>query len=167
MNFNRDYVRSMGWAFVLMVCFAVTMALTVRVNALKSEVRLAERQLISLKREKIFLETEIETRGNQQQLRALNDIEFGYQAPTAGQYLASERQLAALGKPAAADAPAPVRVAAALDETEQLPFAAMVSPLTGKAMAAEVQTSSRERPVDAAGLSHRLSQAPRRGVMAE
>lgn len=162
MNFNRNHVRSMGWAFVLTVCFAVTMALTMRVNALKSEVRLAERQLVALKREQIFLETEIETRGNQQQLRALNDIEFGYQAPTAGQYLASERQLAALGKPAAADAPSPVRVAAVVGDREQLPFAAMVSPLTGKSMTAQAEQGSGERPADAAGLARRLSQAPRR-----
>jgi hypothetical protein len=167
MNFNRNHARSIGWAFVLTVCFAVTMALTVRVNAMKSEVRLAERQLIALKREKIFLETEIETRGNQQKLRVLNDIEFGYQAPTAGQYLGSERQLAAYGKPAAADAPAPVRVAAAVGDTEQLPFAAMVSPLTGKAVAAEARGVSREKPVDAAGLARRLSQAPRREAVEE
>jgi hypothetical protein len=157
MNFNRNHARSIGWAFVLTVCFAVTMALTVRVNAMKSEVRLAERQLIALKREKIFLETEIETRGNQQKLRVLNDIEFGYQAPTAGQYLGSERQLAAYGKPAAADAPAPVRVAAAVDDTEQLPFA----------VAAEAGGVSREKPVDAAGLARRLSQAPRREAVEE
>ncbi len=119
MNFNRDRVRSIGWGFVLTFCFALTMALTVRVNAVKSEVRLAERQVVALKREKIFLETEFETRGNQQQLRALNDVEFGYQAPTAGQYLEGERQLAALGKPAAADAPAPVRVAARIGDAEE------------------------------------------------
>lgn len=167
MNFNRDHVRSIGWAFVLTVCFAVTMALTVRVNALKSEVRLAERQLVALKREKVFLETEIETRGNQQQLRALNDLEFGFQAPSAGQYLAGERQLAALGKPAAADAPAPVRVAAAVTDAEQLPFAAMVSPLTGKAMAAEAKPGDAGKPVDAKNLARHLSQTPRQEVAQE
>lgn len=167
MNFNRDHVRSIGWAFVLTVCFAVTMALTVRVNALKSEVRLAERQLVALKREKVFLETEIETRGNQQQLRALNDLEFGFQAPSAGQYLAGERQLAALGKPAAADAPAPVRVAAAVTDAEQLPFAAMVSPLTGKAMADEAKPGDAGKPVDAKNLARHLSQTPRQEVAQE
>ena len=167
MNFNRDHVRSIGWAFVLTVCFAVTMVLTVRVNALKSEVRLAERQLVALKREKVFLETEIETRGNQQQLRALNDVEFGFQAPTAGQYLAGERQLAALGKPAAADAPAPVRVAAAVNDVEQLPFAAMVSPLTGKAMAAEAKPADGDKPVDAKSLARHLSQTPRQEISQE
>ena len=134
MNLTRDRVRSIGWAFVLTVCCAATLALTFRVNAVKSQVRLAERQIVSLRQEKVFLETEFETRSNQQQLRALNDVEFGYEAPTARQYLEGERQLAALGKPRAPEAPAPIRVAsAALTGDDDHP--AMVSPLTGKPMA--------------------------------
>ncbi len=157
MNLTRDRVRSIGWAFVLSVCFALTMALTFRVNAEKSQVRLAERQIIALKREKLFLETEFQTRANQQQLRALNDIEFGYAAPTAGQYLAGERQLAAFGKPAGAGAPAPIRVASAAAE-EIAPFPALVSPLTGQAMAAEVKGGSGRKLVNVAGLKDRLAE---------
>jgi len=149
------------------VCFALAMALMVRVNAVKSQVRLAERQLVALEREKIFLETEFETRANQQQLRALNDVEFGYQAPTAGQYLAGERQLAAFGKAAAADAPAPVRVASARSAVEAAPFPGMVSPLTGKAMAAEARGRAPGKPVDAEGLDRRLSQIRKREVVRE
>mgnify|MGYP000461560920 CR=1 FL=1 len=55
-------------------------------------------RILALKRETMYLETEYETRANQQQLRNLNDVEFGYQAPNAGQYLENERQLAALGR---------------------------------------------------------------------
>ena len=167
MNFTRDRVRSIGWAFVLTVCFALTMALMVRVNAVKSQVRLTERQLVSLQREKIFLETEFETRANQQQLRAINAVEFGYGAPTAGQYLAGERQLAALGKPAAADAPAPVRVARAMSPDEGRGFPAMVSPLSGKAMAAETKGRSARVPVDAGSLDARLSQVRERETAAQ
>lgn len=158
MNFTRDRARSIGWVFVLMVCLGLTMVLMVKVNAVKSQVWLAERQMIALKREKIFLETEFETRSNQQQLRALNDVEFGYSAPTAGQYLAGERQLASLGKPAAPDAPAPIRVASAM-VGDSAPFPGMVSPLTGKAMAATPGAgASGRKPVDVAGLGKRLSQ---------
>ncbi len=167
MNFTRDRVRSFGWAFVLTVCFAMTMALMMRVNAVKSQVRLAERQVIALKREKIFLETEFETRANQQQLRVLNDVEFGYLAPTSGQYLDGERQLASLGKPAAADAPRPVRVAAALSDRDDAVFTAMVSPLTGKAIAAEVPRETRRKPVDTASLDKRLSQVRAREATQE
>ncbi|MEO6716381.1 MAG: hypothetical protein ABIM50_03930 [Novosphingobium sp.] len=167
MNFNRDRVRSIGWMFVLMVCLGLTLVLMVRVNAMKSQVRLAERQLVALKREKVFLETEFETRSNQQQLRALNDVEFGYSAPTAGQYLSGERQLASLGKAAAPDAPAPIRVASAMADNSG-PFPAMVSPLSGKAMAAEPDGKpSNRKPVDTASLSRRLSRIPAQEVIRE
>lgn len=163
MNLTRDRVRSIGWAAVLLVCLAVTVAVTFRVNAVKSEVQLTERRIVTLKREKLFLETEFLTRSNQQQLRNLNDVEFGYSAPTSGQYLENERQLASLGKPRAADAPAPIRVARAEVPAES-GFPAMVSPLTGKALAAEPTKGQPNEPVDAAGLDARLSKiaaAPR------
>jgi len=114
MNLTRDRMRSIGWAAVLLICLAFTVVLTFKVNAVKSQVRLAERQILSVKQDKLLLETEFETRANQQQLRTLNEVEFGYQAPAAGQYLESERQLAELSKPRAADAPSPIiRVASA------------------------------------------------------
>jgi len=105
MNLTRDRMRSIGWAALLVICAALTLVLMVRVNAVKSEVQLAQRQINALKQEKLILETEFLTRASQQQLRNLNAIEFGYQAPTAGQYLEGERQLAALGKVRAVDAP--------------------------------------------------------------
>ncbi len=168
MNFTQDRVRSIGWAFVLTVCCAVTMALTMRVNAVKSEVRLAERQIAHLKQEKMLLETELETRGNQQQLSAINDIEFGYQAPSAPQYIDGERQLAVLSKPRASSAPSPVRVAAALGEAEGFQLPAMVSPLTGRANAAEDTRSKNEpRVTTAAALADSLSQVSRLKVSAQ
>lgn len=138
MNLTRDRIRSIGWAVILSICFACTMALTFRVNAVKSQVRLTERQIVALRQEKLFLETEFETRANQQQLRTLNEVEFGYEAPKAAQYLETERQLAALGKPRGPDAPEPIRVAVATAPGENGGFPEMVSPLTGKALAAEV-----------------------------
>ena len=40
-------IRQIGWALVLAVCFALLLALTFKVNAVKSDVRLAERQIIA------------------------------------------------------------------------------------------------------------------------
>ena len=157
MNLTRDRMRSIGWIAVLVVCTALTLALTFRVNAVKSQVRLTERQIVALKQQKLLLETEFETRANQQQLRNLNDVEFGYEAPTAGQYLEGERQLAALGKPRAADAPSPIRVASAQQLTEDSGFPAMVNPLTGKAIAAEAPRDGERKQVTAASLRDRLS----------
>jgi hypothetical protein len=160
MNLTRDRARSIGWAVILTVCVALTLALTFRVNAVKSQVRLAERQIVALRQEKMLLETEFETRSNQQQLRALNEVEFGYQAPTVGQYLEGERQLAAFSKPRAPGAPAPIRVASAARDSDDGPLA-MVSPISAKAMAAEVPAGGPRKPTTAAHLADRLSRVDR------
>jgi hypothetical protein len=138
MNLTRDRIRSIGWVFTLTTCLVLTMALTFKVNSVKSQVRLTERQIVSLRREMLMLETEFATRANQQQLRALNEVEFGYVSPTSGQYLETERKLASFGKPREAGAPVPIRVATVVGEESGNIFPAMVSPLTGKAMAAEL-----------------------------
>lgn len=104
-------IRQIGWALVLATCFALLLALTFKVNAVKSEVRLAERHIIAAARDRLMLETEFETRSSQRQLADWNQVEFGYAAPRADQYLENERQLAALGTPRGIGAPAPVRVA--------------------------------------------------------
>ncbi|MDE2435434.1 MAG: hypothetical protein KGM49_04145 [Sphingomonadales bacterium] len=167
MNLTRDRLRSIGWAAVLLTCGALTLALTFKVNAVKSRVRLTERQIVALRQDTMFLETEFETRANQQQLSSLNQVEFGYQAPTAGQYLEGERQLAALGKPRAPGAPSPIRVASALETRDDGGFPAMVSPLTGKAMAAEVPKGAPKKPMTAANLRDRLSKVDERGAARE
>lgn len=167
MNLTRDRLRSIGWAAVLVVCTALALALTFRVNAVKSEVRLTERQIVAIKQQKLQLETEFETRANQQQLRNLNDVEFGYEAPGAGQYLEGERQLAALGKPRAPGAPSPIRVASLETLPDEQDFPAMVNPLTGRAMAAEVSPSGERKQVTAATLKDRLSRVDLREASRE
>ncbi len=154
-------LHSLMWLGALVLALLITAAITLKVNAEKSRVKLAEAQLVALKREAVFLETEFETRANQSQLADLNTVDFGYRAPGAGQYLENERQLAALGKPRGADAPAPIRMASAdvgEDQTGIIP--AMVSPLTGRfvgqAEAAE-PGKAHHRAFSAAGLRDRLS----------
>jgi len=137
MNLTRDRLHSIGWVTILLICAVLTLILTFRVNAVKSEVRLTERKIAALSQEKLFLETEFESRANQEQLKLLNDVEFGYQAPSAGQYVEGERQLASLGMPRGPNAPSPITVANAEREDGQSALLRMVSPLTGKAMAAE------------------------------
>lgn len=164
MNLTRDRMRSIGWAAVLLTCFTFTVILTFKVNAVKSEVRLAERQILAVKQDKLLLETEFETRANQQQLRSLNQVEFGYQAPAAGQYLEGERQLADLGKARGADAPSPIRVAKADAPSGPAALPEMVNPLTGKAMAAEPAKGGKSKPTTDATLSDRLNKVDRREV---
>jgi hypothetical protein len=125
-------LRQLGWAVTLALCIALFAALTFKVNSVRSQVRLAEREILALQREKVLLETEFETRASQQQLAQWNAVDFGYHAPGPGQYLEGERQLARLGEPHGSAAPTPIRVARAPDAPGQPNFPAMVSPLTGK-----------------------------------
>ncbi len=163
MNLTRDRLRSIGWAAVLLTCFTFTVILTFKVNAVKSQVRLTERKILAIKQDKLLLETEFETRANQQQLRSLNAVEFGYNPPAAGQYLEGERQLAALGKPRGADAPDPIRVASADGPKEAAEITPMANPLTGKAMAAE-PAKTKAKPTTPDNLGDRLSRSePRKG----
>ncbi len=133
MMVSANRFRSIGWIALLLVCATLVMVLAFRVNGLRSQVHRTEQQIVALRKEKLYLETEVETRANQQQLKLWNDVEFGYVAPTASQYLANERQLAAFSKPDEPDAPAPIRVASVDDAVAaQAAFPAIVSSLTGE-----------------------------------
>lgn len=106
-------MRQIGWIVLLAVSLAALLALTFKVNAVKGQVRLVERQIIAAQQHKLMLETEFQTRASQHQLSNWNAVEFGYDAPRADQYVEHERQLAALGAPRGMGAPRPIRFALA------------------------------------------------------
>lgn len=151
-------LRKIGWAVVLLTCTSLYAALHLRVNAVKSEVRLAERRIVQLQDEKMLLEAEFQTRANQRQLANWNAVEFGYRAPSARQFLEGERQLAQFGTPPALGAPAPILVAGQpAEERRGSSFAALVNPLGGEAMAAEVPQHGSILPAQAEALTQRLA----------
>lgn len=133
-------MRRVGWAVVFVVCAVSYGLLAVRVNTVKSEVRLAERQIIEIKRENILLETEFATRANQQQLADWNRLEFGYQAPRFDQYLENERQLASLGVPRGLNAPNPIRMAMADDNASEAPIAKKIAEAQKNQFASDEQS---------------------------
>ncbi len=138
---NSSQARSLGWVAVLAICLAVVTVLSFKVHAVRSEVLLAERQLISLKREKLLLETEFETRASQRQLAEWNQVEFGYGAPRAGQFLDGERQLASLGEVRGPDAPNPIRLARA-ETDDAAEVAAADAPMRSPVSGAKVTLAS-------------------------
>lgn len=168
MMIGGSRLRQIGWLMVLGLVFVVFAALSFQVGTVKSDVIRAERQIIALTQENMRLETEFETRANQQQLANWNAVDFGYSAPRAEQYLENERQLASLSQPAMPDSPSPIRVARA-DIPAGLPV--MVSPLTGAPMAAErVQPAAAPRKIAVATAQTdgpRVSLAERLGMTAE
>lgn len=132
MMISGSRLRQIGWAAALLACFGLFLGLSFRVHAVKSEVQLAEREIIALKSETLELETEFQARASQRQLADWNAVEFGYQAPRADQYLEGERQLASLGSPRGPNAPSPIRVARADIPSNDGEQRQMVSPLSGK-----------------------------------
>lgn len=126
----QSRIRRIGWIAALAVCTALYLVLHLKVHAVWSEVVRAERQIVALEQEKVLLETEFETRSNLLQLAAWNNVDFGYTAPSASQFLENERQLASFGMPRAPGAPEPIRVAGVTGDAPEYPR--LVSPLTGK-----------------------------------
>ena len=126
----HDRVRRIGWFVTLAICTALYLMLHLKVHAVVSDVVRSERQIVALEQEKLLLETEFETRSNQLQLAAWNQVDFGYTAPTAAQFIGSERQLASFGTPRGIGAPEPIRVAGV--EGDAPAFPKFVSPITGR-----------------------------------
>ncbi len=125
---NRSHVKTAGWAVVLLGCAGAVAMLMFKVNAVRSEVRNFEERIVQLQRDNLYLETEFETRASQQQLAALNRMEFGYVAPGPGQFLANERSLAAFAEPRAKGAPQMIRVARDdIDSVELVSFTGEVA----------------------------------------
>ncbi|MCL9998642.1 MAG: hypothetical protein NBV68_04620 [Erythrobacter sp.] len=141
--------RSLGWAAVLAICLAAVVVLSFKVHAVRSEVLLAERQLIALQRETLLLETEFETRASQRQLAEWNAVEFGYEAPRAGQFLDGERQLASLGEVRGPDAPAPIRLASADAGADAARAAAADAPMRSPVSGEKVTLASAASEKDA------------------
>lgn len=141
---SSTQARSLGWMAVLALCFALVVILSFKVHAIKSEVLLAERQVIALERENLLLETEFETRASQRQLAAWNAVEFGYEAPRARQFLDGERQLASLGQQRAPNAPAPIMLARADADVASPAEAPMRSPVSGATVTLASAASGRD-----------------------
>ena len=108
---QQSRLRRIGWIAVLSICTLLYIGLHLKVNAVRSDVVRAERQIVSLEEQKLLLQTEFETRASQEQLASWNRVEFGYVAPGASQFVTDERELSQFGSPPSAGAPAPIRVA--------------------------------------------------------
>lgn len=160
-----------GWLLLLAICVAAFVALTFRVNAVKSEVRAAERQIVALERQKLLLETEVQSRASQRQLAAWNAVEFGYAAPRGDQFVDHQWQLASLGAPPARGAPQPLRYAQAEPKVERgelsralddLPIEESRDGLRTAAALLDMTAASGEAEGRAAGIAHTLN--PARGL---
>jgi hypothetical protein len=129
---QQSRLRRIGWFAALSICTLLYIGLHLKVNAVRSDVVRAERQVVSLEAQKTLLQTEFETRASQERLASWNRVEFGYVAPGVGQFVTDERELNDFGSPPRSGAPKQIRVASAASGEEAPPFPKLVSPLTGK-----------------------------------
>lgn len=143
MMVSRSHVKTAGWAMVLLCCAGAVAMLMFKVNAVRSEVRKAEERIVQLQRDNLYLETEFETRASQQQLAALNRMEFGYIAPGPDQFLANERALAAFSEPRATSAPLLIRVAD--DDVAEVELASFTGEIAAATAGDEAELASRQR----------------------
>ena len=71
--------------------------LSLSVATLRSDLANTDDEIVEVKKEIRYLETEFSARANLRQLEEWNKMEYGYVAPKASQYLEGERALANLG----------------------------------------------------------------------
>ncbi|MBS7669148.1 hypothetical protein [Croceicoccus gelatinilyticus] len=112
---NRARLHSLLWTGAVALALALALALTLQVKAVNSQIAETEKSILATKQRIAVLETEFQTRARQQQLVRWNEVEFGYVAPKASQFLDGQAQLAMLGKPVDIIEAAPIRMADAAE----------------------------------------------------
>lgn len=104
-------LKTIGWIALIFIVAIALYPLSLSVATLRSDLTRTERDILRTRAEIRYLETEFATRASLAQLAMGNDLEYGYEAPSAAQYLDGERELANLGD-ATKPLDQPVRVAA-------------------------------------------------------
>jgi hypothetical protein len=99
MTLAMKKLKNFGWLALLSVVVVLLYPLSLNVGALRSQLIDTDKQIMETKREISFLQAELRTRANMQQLAEWNDLLYGYSPPTAEQFLEGERALAGLNGP--------------------------------------------------------------------
>lgn len=110
MTLAMKRIKNLGWLALVFTVAILLYPLSLNVAALHSDLVRVDQKIMETKREISFLEAELSTRANVQQLEEWNQLLYGYEPPTAAQFLDGERALASLG--GAAPVVKPVMVSA-------------------------------------------------------
>lgn len=121
-------LKTIGWIALIFIVAIALYPLSLSVATLRSDLTRTEREIQRTRAEIRYLETEFATRASLTQLAMWNDLEYGYEAPSAAQYLDGERELANLGDEAR-QLDKPVRVAAMTIKPQAEPAAIKPSEL--------------------------------------
>lgn len=96
MSLAMKRLKNLGWLALVFVVAILLYPLSLNVAALHSDLVSVDREILETKREISFLQAEIRTRASLQQLEEWNELLYGYQPPTAQQFVNDETALAGL-----------------------------------------------------------------------
>lgn len=91
-------LQGIGLVLLVLICAMMLYPVSLKVAATRSELTRIERQIERTRDNIRYLESELAVRASMRQLEHWNADTFGYSAPSADQYLESERQLASLDR---------------------------------------------------------------------
>ena len=131
-------LQGIGLVLLVLVFAMMLYPVSLKVAATRSELTRIERQIDRTRDNIRYLESELAVRASMRQLEQWNADTFGYSAPSAGQYLSNERQLASFDRlPRARGANDVAPVLMAMVSPVGTPAAEKVSPVTKPIVAAK------------------------------
>lgn len=96
MSLAMKRLKNLGWLALVFMVAILLYPLSLNVAAMHSDLVAVDREILDTKREISFLQAEIRTRASLQQLEEWNELLYGYQPPTAQQFVNGEAALAGL-----------------------------------------------------------------------
>lgn len=94
MSLAMKRLKNLGWLALVFLVAILLYPLSLNVAALHSDLVKVDRNILETKREISFLQAELRTRASMQQLEEWNDLLYGYEPPTAQQFVNGEAALA-------------------------------------------------------------------------
>jgi hypothetical protein len=150
-------LENVGWLALVLLVLIMLYPLSLRVATLRSDLNRVDRQIISIKQDIRYLETEFQTRASLRQLERWNRLEFGYAPPSAKQFVGGERALANLGT-ADWDRPVEVAILTSMDDVKP---AGIIGSVFGTAQARETEVEDAPTPkADKASAGAQISNPP-------
>ena len=133
-------LQGIGLVLLVLIFAMMLYPVSLKVAATRSELTRIERQIDRARDNIRYLESELAVRASMRQLEQWNADTFGYSAPSAGQYLSNERQLASFDRlPRARGANDVAPVLMAMVSPVAVPDAPKASPVTKPAAAKPIQ----------------------------
>ncbi len=110
MTLAMKRLKNLGWLALVFLVAILLYPLSLNVAATHSDLARVDSQILETKREISFLQAELRTRASVQQLAEWNELLYGYEPPTAEQFVEGEAALANLGGSAPTTKPVMVAI---------------------------------------------------------